>query len=205
MLDPVQLFAFEDHVDQRTVRADTLVVTLGSFSDAGAAQRIINTHLIDTLPSHLLGHFDTDQLLDYRAQRPMIDFDHDHFQNYQRPPEIRLHRVEDSDGRSFLLLSGPEPSLQWERMAASVEYLIDKFDITHTYLLSSVPSPTPHTRNPYVAYYAGDPQALTKRQPIPRCLPVQCLLHRPVGRTPARGGPRDHRAVGPHPALCRRG
>lgn len=166
MLDPVQLFAFEDHVDQRTVRADTLVVTLGSFSDAGSAQRIINTHLVDSLPSHLLGHFDTDQLLDYRAQRPLIDFDHDHFHSYQRP-EIRLHRIEDEQGRSFLLLSGPEPSLQWERMAAAVDYLIDKFDITQTYVLSAVPSPTPHTRAPYVAHYAGDPATLVKSQPVP--------------------------------------
>ena len=48
MLDPVTLFEFESHIDRRTVRARKLVVTLGS-RDAGHTQRIIDTHLLNTL------------------------------------------------------------------------------------------------------------------------------------------------------------
>lgn len=37
-MDPTTLFSYERHVDSRALRGRTLIVTLGAFSDAGAAQ-----------------------------------------------------------------------------------------------------------------------------------------------------------------------
>lgn len=165
MLDPVTLFEFEPHVDRRTVRADTLVVTLGS-RDAGHTQRIVEKHLLNTLPNHVLGRFDVDQVIDYGASRPPIAFDRDHFTNYYAPT-IELQHVTDARGRRFLLLHGTEPTLQWERMVGTVEYLLDQFDITETVLVHGVPAPAPHTRAIYVSRYAGRADVVPGEESVP--------------------------------------
>ena len=155
MLDPVSLFTWEPHIDQRRVHADTLVVTLGSFLDAGHAQRLLDTQLLDHLPNHVLGRFDADQVIDYSGRRPEIVFDRDHFADYAKP-EIALHLVTDKEGRDFLLLNGPEPSFQWERMAAGIGYVIDQLGVKNTILTQSIPAPAPHTRPVAVTRYASD-------------------------------------------------
>lgn len=166
MLDPVSLFEFKSHIDRRTVRARKLVVTLGS-RDAGHTQRIVDTHLLNTLPNHVLGHVDTDQVLDYAATRPVIAFDRDHFAGYHAP-EITLHHVTDAAEQPFLLLTGPEPNLQWERLARTVDHLIDQFAIDETLLVQGVPAPAPHTRPVFVSRFAEQ----TDLVPINETLPM---------------------------------
>lgn len=165
VLDPTSLFTWEPHVDQRTVRAHHLVVTLGSYIDAGHSQRMIDAHLLEQLPSRVIGRFDADQVVDYAGRRPTIVFDRDHFGEYAKP-EIALHLVTDRDGTSFLLLTGPEPALQWERMAAGVRHLIEQLDVQQTVLVQSMPAPTPHTRPVAITRYASDPDLVSDELPI---------------------------------------
>ncbi|MDR0836660.1 MAG: PAC2 family protein [Propionibacteriaceae bacterium] len=166
MLDPTQLFNYVGSVDQRLVRADTLVVTLGSYLDAGHAQALLNEHLTNSLPNSVLGHFDADQLFDYAGHRPQIVFDKDHFESFAAP-EIALRQLSDADGKPFLLLSGPEPSLQWERTAAMVEHLIDQFDISQTVIVHGFPAPSPHTRPVLVTKFASDPALIPLNSGLP--------------------------------------
>jgi len=166
LLDPTQLFSYESSIDMRTVRASTMVVTLGSYLDAGHTQQILDDHLLNLLPNYKLGHFDVDQVFDYAGHRPHITFDHDHFTDF-RTPEIILHHVLDAQGRPFLLLTGPEPALQWERMAAAIEHVIKQFDVTQTVLLHGFPAPAPHTRPVLVTQYASDPALVPVRSGIP--------------------------------------
>ena len=166
MLDPIQLFTYESPTDQRTVHAGTLVVTLGSYLDAGHAQHLIDDHLLNTLPNHKLGRFDVDQVFDYAGHRPHVTFDHDHFSAFQMP-EIVLHHVVDKDGHPFLLLTGPEPALQWERMAAAIEHVIDQFDVEKTVLVHGFPAPTPHTRPVLITKFASDPSLVPVRSGLP--------------------------------------
>jgi len=165
VLDPTSLFTWEPHVDQRTLRAGTLVVTLGSYVDAGHTQRLLDAHLLEHLPNRVLGRFDADQLLDYAGRRPLITFDRDHFSEYRRP-EINLRLVTDRDGTDFLLLDGPEPALQWERMAASVRYVVEQLGVERTILLQSMPAPTPHTRPVAVTRFASDPALVADEVPM---------------------------------------
>ena len=166
MLDPTQLFTYESPTDARTVHAGTLVVTLGSYLDAGHAQHLIDDHLLNTLPNHKLGRFDVDQVFDYAGHRPHVTFDHDHFTAFQAP-EIVLHHVTDKDGRPFLLLTGPEPALQWERMAAAIEHVIGQFDVEKTVLVHGFPAPTPHTRPVLITKFASDPSLVPVRSGLP--------------------------------------
>ncbi len=154
MLDPTSLFSWDDFVDQRTLHVRTLVVTLGHFADVGHTQRILDAHVLDTLPNHPLGRFDVDQLHDYTGRRPHVVFDRDHFERYTGP-EIVLRQVTDASGTDFLLLTGPEPSLQWERMAAAVGHLVEQLGVERTVLVQSMPSPAPHTRPVSVSRFAS--------------------------------------------------
>lgn len=159
MLDPIALFTWEDQVDQRTVHAPTMVVTLGSYVDAGHTQRMLDGHLLENLPHRLLGRFDADQVHDYAGRRPTIVFDRDHFARYDSP-EIALHLLTDVDGQNFLLLHGPEPSLQWERMAAAVAYVVEQLDVKRVVMVQTMPSPAPHTRPVAITRFASDPALL---------------------------------------------
>lgn len=165
MLDPTSLYRFESHVDPRTIRAKAMVVTLGAFVDAGHVQRLVDEHLLDTLPNHVLARFDADQLIDYTGRRPHITFDRDRFTDYERP-EITLHHVLDVDGAPFLLLNGPEPSFQWERMAAAIVHLADTFDVQRVVNVQGVPMAVPHTRPVSLSRYASSIDLIPGHQPI---------------------------------------
>ncbi len=159
------LFEYASHVDQRTLPADTLVITLGSFVDAGDTQELVDRHIVSHLPTHQIGQFDVDQIYDYTGNRPMISFDRDHFHSYQAP-RMPLSYVKDSAGKSFLLLGGPEPSLQWEGVAATIEHIIRQHGVTKTVLVSAIPAPVPHTRPIVVSRFASNPELLGDHAPV---------------------------------------
>ncbi|MFV0451652.1 MAG: PAC2 family protein [Propioniciclava sp.] len=161
MLDPTALFSWAPHIDQRSIRADTLVITMQNYADAGHASRQLNDQFLQHLPNKLLGTFDADQLVDYTAHRPAITFDKTHFTDYHAP-EIALHQVTDTDGRDFLLLAGPEPALQWERVAATIGHVVAQLEVTRTVLVQTMPSPAPHTRPVVVSRYGSDPALVTE-------------------------------------------
>lgn len=192
MLDPTSLFTWEPHVDQRTLRADTLVVTLGSYVDAGHTQRLMDAQLLEHLPNRVIGRFDADQLLDYAGRRPTITFDRDHFSEY-RKPEINLHLLTDHDGTDFLLLNGPEPALQWERVASTVNHVIDQLGVRQTILLQSMPAPAPHTRPVAVTRFASDPDLVADEAPVLGTFQLSASF---TGVLTLRLGEAGHPAVG---------
>lgn len=163
----MSLFTFSPHVDQRTLQADTLLITVGSYTDAGRVQRLIDDALLNNLANYELGSFDSDRLYDYTGHRPVITFDQDHFRDYERP-ELKLHHLTDVGGKPFLLLSGPEPNFQWENIASSVDYLIDQFGVQKSVIVHGFPAPTPHTRPTFVSQFAqqADLRDDSKRLPM---------------------------------------
>ena len=165
MPTPDTLFTTEPHVDLRTIRARTLVVTLTGFLDAGHVQRLIDEHLLDTLPHHQLGRFDMDQLIDYRGQRPVMTFDVDKYTEYEQPT-MALHHVVDETSVPFLLLAGSEPDLRWEALVKAIEHVIDQTMIDTIVFVGSVPMPTPHTRPVLITRHASDPSLIPGNEPV---------------------------------------
>lgn len=159
------LYTLTTHVDPSSVRAKTLLVTLGSFMDAGHVQRLVDEHLLGSLPHHVMARFDVDQLLDYRGRRPRIVFDRDHFTDYQSP-ELSLHHLLDAEGVPFLLLSGPEPGLQWEALARAVIDLVTQFGVSTVVTLQSVPLEVPHTRPVTLTRSASKPDLIPGNRPL---------------------------------------
>lgn len=159
------LFAWEPHTSPESLSADVLAVSLGAFVDAGSSQQILTHHLLDGLPSHVVGRFDADQLIDHREQRPPITFDRDHFSDYT-PPSILLREMTDLAGRTFLYLEGPEPVLKWERLAETVSALLRDVGVQRTVMLQAVPMPMPHTRPLHVTRHATDASLIPGNQPM---------------------------------------
>jgi hypothetical protein len=83
----------------------------------------------------------------------MMIFDEDRWAGYEQP-ELVLYEVEDCAGTRFLLLTGPEPDLQWERFADAVRELVDDFGVSLTVGLGAVPMAVPHTRPVMVTAHA---------------------------------------------------
>ena len=165
-MDPTSLFSYERHVDSRSLNGRTLLVTLGAFTDAGDAQRLLDDHLLNTLSSRVVGRLDMDQVHDYAGRRPEVTLSLDHFEDYERP-EILLHEVTDADGQTFFLLNGPEPSFQWERVASALRIVVEQLGIERTLLLQGFPAPVPHTRELPVTRFAGDPETIAVRRTMP--------------------------------------
>jgi hypothetical protein len=122
-----------------------LVAGLTGFADAGAAVQQLAEYFGDVGSPVPIAVFDNDELLDYRARRPIIEFDEDHVASFT-PLSLVLSLCRDEIGRPFLLLSGYEPDFQWNRFIAAVIGLIDRFQVTSTTWVQAIPMPVPHTR-----------------------------------------------------------
>lgn len=165
MLDPTTLFTYEKDVEPRSLTATTMLVTLDAFADAGHAQELLDEHLLDSLPHRAIGRLDLDQVFDYGAHRPEITLERDRFVDYVRP-ELVLHEITAPNDQPFYLLTGPEPTLQWERVASALRIVVEQLGVTRTVMAQSFPAPVPHTRPLSITTYADDPAHIQAPQPL---------------------------------------
>ncbi|MEP7193704.1 MAG: PAC2 family protein [Actinomycetota bacterium] len=145
MQDPSELYSFETDTQPGDLRASVLLVSLGGFVDAGQTQRLLTDHVLATLPHSVVATFDVDQLVDYRGRRPAMTFDRDRWSGYD-DPSLVLYRVTDADGEPFLVLYGPEPDYQWERVIDAIQELNRMLGVTLTVSIHGIPMAVPHTR-----------------------------------------------------------
>jgi predicted ATP-grasp superfamily ATP-dependent carboligase len=162
VLDPHELY--ELTADLPDLGRPVLIQALTGFVDAGAATRLAREHLLSTLDSRPVATFDVDQLLDYRSRRPVMIFVEDHWEEYDEP-RLVLHLLHDDAGSPFLLLSGPEPDLQWERFTAAMLGLIEQLGVRLTIGLNAIPMAVPHTRPTGVTAHATRRELITGYEP----------------------------------------
>lgn len=115
------------------------------LTDAGGAIAQLEEYLWEQCGPEELVRFNADLLLDYRARRPIITFDEDHFVDYA-PEELTLSLLHDELGAPFLLLSGYEPDFRWEQFIDTVLLLVHEFEVSITVWSHAIPMPVPHTR-----------------------------------------------------------
>ncbi|SDR01598.1 Predicted ATP-dependent carboligase, ATP-grasp superfamily [Curtobacterium sp. UNCCL20] len=141
---PEELYTFAEGAP--TVPAGLhLIAGLTGFADAGSAVAQVTSAVLEDLETELVAEFDPDVLLDWRARRPVITFEHDHIAAVE-PPRLALHLVRDELGQPFLFLSGYEPDFQWNRFVRAVTDLADELQVADTTWVQSIPMPVPHTR-----------------------------------------------------------
>jgi predicted ATP-grasp superfamily ATP-dependent carboligase len=155
-MDPRLLYSLHDEVlskldEQRPV----LVHQFDGFVDAGQAGRLFSAHVLEQLDHEILAEFDHDQLHDYRSRRPAMIFDTNTWKSYA-DVTLRLYRVVDEQGEVFLLLTGPEPDVQWDRLAAAVIALVEQIGVRLTVSIHGIPMAVPHTRPVTLTAHATD-------------------------------------------------
>jgi len=80
------LVALADDLSMLDGTRPVLLHALDGFLSAGSAGRIATQHLLSTVDdAPIVATFDIDQLLDYRARRPPMTFDQDHYDAYDEP------------------------------------------------------------------------------------------------------------------------
>lgn len=162
VLDPHGLYQLTEDIPD--LGRPVLIQALTGFVDAGAASRVAREHLLDTLESRVVATFDIDQLMDYRSRRPVMLFVEDHWERYDEP-RLELHLLSDVTGSPFLLLTGPEPDLQWERFIAAIVQLNERLGVRLTVGLNAIPMAVPHTRPIGVTAHATRPELILGYQP----------------------------------------
>ena len=154
-LDPRDLYELEP--DLPALDAPVLVQALDGFVDAGGAKRIAREHLLREHGSRIVATFDIDALLDYRARRPAMTFDEDHWADYA-DPQLAIHLAHDAEGTPFLVLAGPEPDVHWEAFTAAVRQLVEQLGVRLSVGMNSIPMAVPHTRPLGVIAHASRPE-----------------------------------------------
>lgn len=158
MMDPRLLYTVhEDVLAALAGHRPVLVHQLDGFVDAGQSGRILAANLMEQLDTEVVAEFDHDQLHDYRSRRPAMIFDTNQWKSYA-DVQLRLLKLTDEHGEVFLLLHGPEPDVQWERMAAAMIGLIEQLDVRLTVTLHGIPMAVPHTRPITATAHATDPE-----------------------------------------------
>lgn len=138
----------------------TMVVVLSGFLDAGQAAELAARHLGGLGPGTVVATFDVDALHDYRARRPAVTFDRDHYTDYDAP-RLVVRALRDSGGAPFLLLHGPEPDIRWEGFSQAVRQVVERLGVRRVVNLGSVPMAVPHTRPTAITPHANRPELLS--------------------------------------------
>ncbi|GAA2730577.1 proteasome assembly chaperone family protein [Actinocorallia aurantiaca] len=157
-LRPEDLYRLEDGLPE--LDRPVLLHRLEGFMDAGSAGRLVRDHILETLEHRVVATFELDELIDYRARRPMMSFDGDHWESYEKP-ELLLHLVQDSVGQSFLLLDGPEPDRAWDRFTTAVQQLIERLGVRLSVNVHGIPMGVPHTRPIGLTAHGTRPELLS--------------------------------------------
>ena len=153
---------YEILTDDVDLDAPVLVHALTGFMDAGAARQLAVTHLLTTYEHRTVASFDIDAIYDYRARRPRLVFDTDHYASIDYP-ELLLTEVRDQRDQGFLLLHGPEPDFAWRTFNRAVVEIIERYGVRRTIGMNAIPWPAPHTRPVGMSAHATDPSLVAGR------------------------------------------
>ncbi|WP_199485413.1 proteasome assembly chaperone family protein [Actinomadura craniellae] len=158
MPKPEDLYELESDLPEMS--GPVLLHCLDGFVDAGSAGQLVREHILEVLDHRVIARFDVDSLIDYRARRPLMVYDQDHWESYDAP-ELVVHLVHDSAGSPFLFLTGPEPDRLWEGFAAAVRSLVERLGVGLTVGFHGIPMGVPHTRPVGMTAHATRPELIT--------------------------------------------
>lgn len=145
----------------QSAEGPVLVYALDGFLGAGSGPSGAAEYLIDD-DSPVVESLDVDDFYDYRARRPALIFDQDHYADYE-PPRLEVRLQHDGAGTAYLLLSGPEPDYRWEAFASAVADIIDRYDVSLAVGMGAVPMGVPHTRPLVITQHANRKELIDRR------------------------------------------
>lgn len=145
-------------------KARVLVAHMDGALDAGSAGGLALTQLLQTLDSQRVATFDSDQLIDFRSHRPVMQVD-EWVTKDVSSPEIVIDLVHDDQGQPILLLHGPEPDAKWNMVTDAIREIADEAGVETVFALHGLPAAVPHTRPTTIHVQSTEP-GLIPDQPL---------------------------------------
>ena len=146
--------ALYELIEQPDLEDPLLVLALDGWIDARLAAAGAAEVLCDQLDTITVARFDTDELLDYRARRPIAHLD-DGIVRGLTWPSLELRAATDEAGKELLLLVGAEPDRLWHRFTDEMVTLALDFGVRMCVGLGAYPFAAPHTKAPRIACTAS--------------------------------------------------
>jgi predicted ATP-grasp superfamily ATP-dependent carboligase len=143
-------------IEQPDLEDPVLVLAVEGWIDAGLAAVTTAEVLSDQLDTITIARFSTDDLLDYRARRPIAHLENGVLRRLTWP-SLELRAATDLEGKELLLLMGAEPDRMWQQFTDEVVGLALDFGARMCVGLGAYPFAAPHTRSPRVACTASTP------------------------------------------------
>ena len=148
-----------------------LIMALEGWIDAGFSAGNAMATLLGAMPHQLLADFDTDELIDHRARRPVMRVVNGVHTDL-RWPQPTLRVATNRTGRSVLLLTGPEPDMRWHQFTTEVVQLGLRLGVELVVGLGAFPAPVPHTRDVRLAATASNAELAGRIGFIPATIDV---------------------------------
>jgi len=160
----MDLYRFTGEVP--TLDAPVLITAFDGWVDAARAATTAAEHIASS--GEVIATFDMDQLLDYRARRPVLDIVDGELKSLNWS-ELTVRRVR-ADKRDLIVLTGPEPDFRWRALASSVLDLALRLSVVEAVTLGSLGLGVPHTRPTQISATASRPELLTPEDQRPEGL-----------------------------------
>lgn len=145
-------------------KAPILIAHFEGAMDAGSAGTLAVVQLLHALSTQRVATFNTDQLLDYRSHRPVMEVD-EWVTTEVVSPEIALDLIHDDAGTPILVLHGPEPDWQWNTFRDAVGKLAEDAGVEVVFSFHGLPAAVPHTR-PATVHLQSTDRDLIPNQPL---------------------------------------
>ncbi len=161
---PEDLYEIDDDLaEELDGAAPVMIVALDGYVDAGSGVELAVKSLQEDADRAVVVTFDADGLIDYRSRRPGLTFSGNAFTAYETP-HLTIERLRDAAGTPYLLFTGPEPDLSWEKFCVAVQQVIERLGVRLTISLMSIPMGVPHTRPTGTSVHATRKEILPETQ-----------------------------------------
>lgn len=137
---------------QQDLEAPVLLVAFDGWIDAGAAGTGALSWITGDRSPFI--RFDSDELFDFRDQRPMHELKEGVIESFEWP-EVTMTAVTGGE-RDLIVLTGTEPALKWRRFVESVASLSLELGVAELIGIGGIPWAVPHTRPIPVLTTASD-------------------------------------------------
>ncbi len=127
------------------IEIDSLLINLlDPLVDAGHVMQALDAAISD-LDSAEIASFDSDEIFDYRAQRPIVTYRDGKIADFVTAA-LNLKLVTDIRGVNFLYLCGQEPDYRWAEICRDLIRIVKDFRVKKVFSFAAMAAAVPHTR-----------------------------------------------------------
>jgi proteasome assembly chaperone (PAC2) family protein len=158
------------------LRRPFLLFHLAGWTDAGLAGETATVFLRARWNARTLAEFDSDELLDYRARRPVVRIAAGVVESVAYAP-IEVAVGDTGAGRDVVLLTGPEPDFRWRAFSDEVVRVCAELGMTEAFGLGGFPAPSLHTNPIAVIGTSADPELARRLEVVPSVVELAGGIH----------------------------